>query len=238
MTENQSPKIETLKVIPRNGERILVASFYGTNRFPEYMDYHRKIFARFDIPINHVSIDFSRSSHGSAVDDFLKSIDGEYDYFVLFDIDSIPLRPDFIETAYAKVRDKRTVFGAAQQSNHIHVNNSLNHIYAGPCAFAISREMYEALGRPSFQETWRSDAAEEITWRAEELGYTVCFIFPSHVHEKRWQLGNGHQFGIGTTYGDCVFHAFVPTDVKSKELFIKKCEEVLARNASPALAHF
>ncbi|MBI4327977.1 MAG: hypothetical protein HY674_22330 [Chloroflexi bacterium] len=220
---------ENLKVLNKNGDRIVIAAFYGNNRPPEYLEYHRKVFAHFGLPINHVLADFSRCTHGSAVDGFLKAVDAAYDYFVLFDTDAVPLRSDFIDMAYDKTRDKRTVFGAAQQSNHIYVNNTVNHIYAGPCAFAISREMYVGLGRPTFSNTRRSDTAEEITWRAEEAGYSVCCVFPSHVTEKRWQLGNGHHFGIGTTYGDCVFHAFVPTDEKSKTLFIQTCEEILVR---------
>jgi hypothetical protein len=223
-----------LKILRVNGESIVIAAFYGSNRAPEYLEYHQKVSAYLRIPINYVLADFPRCSHGSAVNRFLAQIDPDYDYFILFDIDAVPLRSDFVDIAFDKIRDKRTVFGAAQQSNHISVNNTTNHIYAGPCAFAISRAMHVGLGRPTFAETRRSDCAEEITWRAEELGYNVCFMFPSHVHEKRWQLGNGHQFGIGTTYGDCVFHSFVPTDDKSKRLFVEKCERILAGHVPAA----
>jgi len=218
-----------LEVIEKHGERILVCSFYGSNRFSEYVEYHQRVFSHFKIPINHVNVDFSRYGHGSAINAFLDHIDNLYDYLILFDTDAVPLSGYFVDIAFQKIRDKRTVYGMAQQSNHIRVNNTFNHVYAGPCAFAISREMYIGLGRPSFLETPRGDCAEEITWRAEELGYSVCTVFPSHVHEVRWQLGNGHKFGIGTTYGNCVFHAFCQMEENSANLFIRKCEEILTR---------
>lgn len=217
-----------LRILQKNGERIIIASFYGNNRPPEYLEYQKKVFAHLGIPINHVFADFPQRSHGAAINGFVSRIDGEYDYLFLFDTDAVPLRRDFIDITYDKVRDKRTVFGAAQQSNHIRVNDTFNHIYAGPCAFAISRQMYVELGRPTFAGTGRSDCAEEITWHAEGLGYNVCVMFPSHVHERKWQLGNGHHFGIGTTYGDCVFHAYIQTEERSKRLFVETCERILA----------
>lgn len=223
-----------LKILNRNGERIIIASFYGKNRSSDYVEYHQRVFSHLDIPINYVLADFPRCTHGAAIDAFLASIGDVYDYFVLFDTDAVPLRRDFIEIAYDKIRDKRTVFGAAQQSNHISVNGSTNHIYAGPCAFAISRAMYIALGRPTFSETCRSDCAEEITWHAEERGFNVCVIYPSKVIEQRWELGNGHYFGVGTTYGDCIFHSFVQSDDRSRALFVETCKDLLAREPSSA----
>ncbi|MBI4657885.1 MAG: hypothetical protein HY735_03380 [Verrucomicrobia bacterium] len=221
-----------LRFLEKGGERLLVVAFCGNNRPPEFVEFQQKVFAHFNIPINHLFADFPNCSHGEGIDRFVATINDGCDYLLLFDTDALPLRRDFIDIAYDKIRDKRTVFGVAQQSNHIAVNGTVNHVYAGPCAFAISRKMYIGLGRPTFAETPRSDCAEEITWRAEELGYTICLMFPSHVHEKRWRLGNGHQFGIGTTYGDCVFHAFAQAEEESKQLFLQKCEEILNRSAS------
>jgi len=220
---------ENLRILEKNGERLLIATFYGENRPPEYAEYQQKVFDHFGIPLNQILADFSRCTHGDAIDDFLAKVEGSHDYLVLFDIDAIPLRHDLVEIAYDKIRDKRTVFGAAQQSNHIYVNGSVNHIYAGPCAFAISHEMYVALGRPTFGMTPRGDCAEEVTWRAEELGYNVCFMFPSHVQENLWRLGNGHQFGIGTTYGDLVFHAYLPANERSKQLFLGQCKRIISQ---------
>ncbi len=224
-----------LQALEHAGERVVIASFYGANRGARLADAQRRVFERFGWPINQVEVEFPRCTHGFAVDRFLTELGGDYDYFMLFDIDAVPLRSDFVNVAIDKIRDQRTVFGPAQQSNHIVVNDSVNHLYAGPSAFAISRKMYEALGRPTFDGTARSDCAEEITWRAEEQGYTVCLIFPAHVHERRWQLGNGHAFGIGTTYGDLVFHAFLPGNPTNERLFIEQCERLLAHPTADRL---
>ena len=216
-----------LKFIEKAGERIIIATFCGRNRPAEFADYQEKVFTHFGIPLNQVLADFSRLEHGSVIDEFILRLDGAWDYLILFDTDAVPLKADFIERAYEKIRDKTTLFGIAQQSNHILVNNCKNHLYVGPAALAVSKEMLVRLDRPSFLRNARSDTAEELTWRAEERGYTLAFIFPSHVRRRRWDLGNGHSFGVGTTYGDAVFHAFVPTDEESKKFFVRKCKEVL-----------
>ena len=220
---------QELKFLKRHGERILIASFFGNNRPCKFVEFQQKVFSNFGFPVNHVLTDFSRYGHGSAIDCFLRKVGRAYDYFILFDTDAVPLKPDFIKVVYDKIRDKRTLFGIAQQSNHIFVNSSKNHLYVGPGALAISRELYFRLGRPTFSDTHRSDTAEELTWSAEKLGCTVALIFPSHVHHRLWDLGNGHFFGIGTTYGDCVFHAFCPLQDRSRRLFARKCKQILGK---------
>lgn len=230
MTHLESVRTSGLQIIERGNERVVVASFCGNNRPPQFARYQQKVFNFFRIPLNQIQVNFSRVYHGPAVDVFLDRIDGAYDYFLLFDSDAVPLKPDFLELTYNKIRDGRTLFGLAQQSNHIYVNNSKNHLYAGPGALAISRKMFLRLGRPSFAETHRSDTAEELTWLAEEGGYTVALMFPSHVHQRIWDLGNGHHFGLGTTYSNCVFHSFLQNKPASRKLFVAKCKSILARN--------
>ena len=217
-----------LKVLRKGSERIVVAAFCGTNRPAQFARYQEKVFEHFGIPLNQVLVDFSRLYHGPAIDEFLRKIDRAYDHFILFDTDAVPLKRGFIDLAYEKIQDGRTLFGLAQQSNHIYVNNSKNHVYAGPGAFAISRKLYVRLGRPSFAETSRSDTGEELTWKAEELGCTVALIYPSHVHQRIWDLGNGHFFGLGTTYSNCVFHCFLQGKRRSQSLFVNKCKAILA----------
>lgn len=216
-----------LQFVQIAAERVVVAAFCGENRPFEFAEHQRKVFEHFGISINQVFVDFSQFNHGTAVDEFIRRIGRAYDCFMLFDTDAVPLRADFITQACEKIRDNRTLYGLAQQSNHIAINGSTNHVYVGPGALAISREMYVALGRPSFAGSRRSDTAEELTWRAEELGFTVALVFPRHVHRRLWDLGNGHTFGIGTTYGNCIFHAFAQNDPQSKRLFLRTCKWIL-----------
>jgi hypothetical protein len=148
----------------------------------------------------------------------------------------------FVDEIIDKIKDGNTVFGGAQQSNHIDVNNSKNHLYASLSFFSISSEIYKKLNLPSFESNSRGDVAEEIAWLVEEKGYNLCLSFPSSFIETTeeeqnkygvppfWNLGNGHKFGLATTYGDYVFHATMQLLPRSTELFIEKCNEICNKN--------
>ena len=115
-------------------------------------------------------------------------------------------------------------------------------MYASLSFFGISSAIYTKLGFPSFESNHRGDVAEEIGWMIEEKGHNLCLSFPSSFIETTteeqqkygvpafWDLGNGHKFGLGTTYGDYVFHATMQSVPRSTDLFVEKCIEVLKNN--------
>lgn len=102
--------------------------------------------------------------HPQAIDRDVSQHD--FDFLVLFDIDSIPLKQSFLHAVIENIKDEKTLFGIAQNS----CLNSTNHVYTGPGYVGLSKELYNAIGRPSFRETPRSDCVEELTWLAEEKG--------------------------------------------------------------------
>jgi hypothetical protein len=229
------------------GERCLVFSVYGDggrsqeeiSRHKLVMESQEKIFNKFDIPLNRFYHDFNYCGMGPKITSIVTALRSNFDYFIILDIDICPLRKDFIDDIIDKLKDKKTLFGGAQQSNHIVVNGSKNHLYASLSFFGVSTALYEKLGCPSFEYNHRGDVAEEIAWMVEERGYNLCLSFPSSYLEtsdeeqksfgtaRFWDLGNGHKFGLATTYGDMVFHATMQSLPRSTELFIKKCEEIL-----------
>ena len=75
--------------------------------------------------------------------------------------------------------------GLAQASNHI--NNGVH--VRGPCILAIARSALMQLGRP-VADPPRGDAAEELSWRAEEEGlpYKAWYQPP---HPSREGLAHG-----------------------------------------------
>lgn len=236
-----------LKAIPLNNERLVIAVFYGENRDSEFLTYHKKVYSHFKIPINYVKCPFPGISHGAAIDNFVKSSINIVDYWVFTDVDCIPLFPAFVDFIYDKIRDKRTVFGLAHQSNHkIGPNGTVFHPYCGTGLHAISKELYLRLGSPTYDDKIsRSDTSEEVTYKAEELGYATYIIWPSKTEGmtdeeckkhgidpvyKTSKLGNGPIFGMGTTYCDLFYHSMCMIIPRSKDLFINECKKVLAKN--------
>lgn len=229
-------------------ETMAIICFYGDGgrskeeieRHSKVMKSHQKVFRHYNIPINYIYHDFNRTGLGTALDYYAGQVLSNYvDYILHIDIDCIPLRRDFYQVIFDKLKDKKTVFGMAQQSNHIYVNNNKNHVYCGSSGFAISSKLYRELGSPSFQYTDRGDICEEITWLAESNGYNLCLVFPNKFYEttdeeqknygvsKYYDLGAGHKWGLGSTFGDIYFHATMQSVPRSTDIFLEKCEEIL-----------
>ncbi len=167
------------------------------------------------------------SHHALGLDDYFAQ-ELLHDAYLIFDIDCIPLQEWamswFLENAMAG-----TLVGCAQRANHL---NNGRHVYAGPCALAFSRETYDRLGRPSFRGTERSDVAEEITRGCEELNIPLTLLWPTHVELPKWSLLPGVEFGLGTTYGDLVYHAFEISKGATKDRFLSRSSEVLGYRPS------
>lgn len=204
---------------------IKVVTFYQNNIPKKVVHYQKKVLVKFNVPLEQVLVNVP---HSHAIDNYIKST--PFDYLILLDIDAIPLKAAFVEEI-VKIINSDTLFGIAQQSNHIEPQN---HPYAGPACLGLSKELYSALGRPSFRETSRSDCAEELTWLAEEKGFKVHLLWPSHVVKAKWPLGDNYVFGVGTTYDDLIFHTFEmgKYPIRNSRLFIQQCKSVLGEKSS------
>jgi hypothetical protein len=210
---------------------LAIVSFYHQFTSPAMFEWHQKVFNGFNLPVNYIptSGELSNYTHATAIDTFLRSTNA--DYVILFDIDCIPLHSGVVNSIVDIIRDQRTIFGVAQQSNHIiKPNGSFCHPYAAPACFGISRAVLETLNYPSFCPTDRGDTAEELTWLAEEnrkkiklkLWYPIRYQKPC----GDWHVGP-LPYGIGTTYGEeMVYHTFFSHQQSSVDLFVKKCESM------------
>lgn len=147
-------------------------------------------------------------------------IDKQFDHEVILflDVDAIPCNADAINT-YVEAAANCRLVGNIQRSNHIQNDQ---HLFAAPSALAISGDMMLSLGMPSARPNYRSDVAEEITFRAEEKGYPVDLYLPlrfdaAPAESPSWALRPGLQhkgqegsgiyakpdicYGRGTTFG-------------------------------------
>jgi len=191
----------------------------------ELAEAQTRVFAHFGIPHTAVVVDTWTYGKTEALHDEL--IRDCQTYRMFMEIDALPLRPDLGNLIRQKIDDGRTLFGVAQQSNHIRVNGTAIHAYAGPACLGITKQLYTDLGEPSFIPNARGDTAEEVTWRAEERGRTVALVYPADS-DGAWPLHNGMRFGHGVTYDNLCYHAFGALhNPASRAAYLRKCEEVL-----------
>lgn len=215
--------------------KCLIVSLYPDCISQSMIDYQKKVFDYFEIPLSQLKVvgRLAAETHAKAMEKIINS--KAFDYYIFFDIDAIPLKPEVINYILSVIRDDETLFGCAQQSNHIiKPNGTFVHIYAAPCCLGFSNKLYSKLGNPSFMPNYRGDTAEELTWQVESKELKLKLLYPTHsIGEPIWNLAH-LSYGIGTTYNDLIFHCFGATGNNGvckrediAEMFVEKCKEVL-----------
>jgi len=161
-----------------------------------------------------------------------------YHTILMLDIDCIPLSTAALEYTFDRA-EQGVLIGNAQRSNHIENNK---HIYPAPSCICLTRDMYEKLGKPSWQPTSRGDIGEELCYIAEEKGIEIEMFMPGKYEEipyftsterKPWPLKDGQpEFGIGTTFVDSngremFYHLFQSRLNVFNHLFFLKCASIM-----------
>lgn len=200
-----------------NNKKVFIGSYGFANLEPEISSYQEKVFKKYHTPINQYVGDVR---HPEFMDKIIREI--ESDYYVFFDIDCIPLKENVIQHLIDSIGEE-TMIGIEQQCNSKGV---IDHIYAGPACFAISSKFYNEISQPSFNETYRGDVGEELTYVCEALGKEFKVLPKFSSDDEIWSLKGGRFFGHGTTYGDgLVYHQFEIRNYSGD--FIKKCKKIL-----------
>lgn len=236
--------MNNLQITEINGERLLEVSICADHRDQSIPPWQKLVFEKFGSKINQMWFPFSKGlSHGQVLDWIVEQTKNlNIDYYIMWENDSIPLRSDYLQMVYDKIKDKNTIMGSAQQSNHkIKFDGTYNHPYPAT-PFCFSAQVYNKLGRPSLDHhVPRSDTYEEVAFKAEELGYNICIVWPKHtvglIEEEMKELGcktskspvgQGHFGGFGTIFGENLwYHQYFSPVSSHVSSFIKKCEEVL-----------
>jgi len=161
-----------------------------------------------------------------------------YDTVLLLDIDCIPLNTEALEYIFARA-EQGVLIGNAQRSNHLENNK---HTYPAPSCIALTKKMYEMLGKPSFNVTNQGDIGEELAYIAERKGIEIEMFMPDKHEEvpywntgerKLWDLADGQpQFGIGTTFvnkqgKEMFYHLFQSRLNVFNDLFFLKCASIM-----------
>lgn len=198
-------------------------TFYNDKVDPEVVEYQKKVFDLFKIPLLQVKSD-DWKGHGGEIDHYLQSIKSSYsdETICIWDIDCIPLLPGVVEH-FHKEAELGSIQSVAQKASHI--ENSI--IYASPACVCFSRNMWLFIGGPSFQPVeGKYDCGGLITYAARKHGVTVNLLYPVYVEEPKWPLDGEFMFGPGTNYQNAIYHAFLSRKGE-KDRFINKCKEVL-----------
>ncbi len=161
-----------------------------------------------------------------------------YHTILMLDIDCIPLSTEALEYVFERA-EQGVLIGNVQRSNHLDNNK---HIYPAPSCIALTKEMYQKLGKPSWKPTNRSDIGEELCYIAEEKGIEIEMFMPGKYEEiphwntgerKPWDLRDGDpQFGIGTTFvnkdgNEMFYHLFQSRLNVFNHLFFLKCASIM-----------
>jgi hypothetical protein len=199
-------------------------SLHWNNVDREMLAAHKQVMDHFRIPMNYHDKD--GVNHGSWMQWVINN--STSDVIVFMEPDCIPLNNNLF--GYIKFPHRNeTLVGIAQVSNHIPPKS---HIYAAPGFYAISKKVYNELGRPSFTETLRSDTAEEICYIAENKGLKYRALMPTYFEkpssEGLWPLSNLGYYGIGTVFENSIYHLYQSRKSENIELFVKRCDEVIS----------
>jgi hypothetical protein len=210
-----------------------IFSFYNKDVNPDVPFYQQAVFTHFGFSINQIFD--NKFSHG----DFLNYIctkESDTDYIIIFDIDCIPTKKNWLSLLLNDLLDPDSLVGAAQTANHLRDGKNL---YISPFFFAISTKYLKALNYPDMRMTEQIkksndfpdavDAGQHLSEVVSEKGGKLKFWWPTHIEEEKWPLFHPEhpRFGLGTTYNDCIYHAFYSRSNLSGR-FLEKCKSVLA----------
>jgi len=196
---------------------------YSYGNIPdEVVQYQKKVFDHFNLDIQQFVGGYD---HGQFLEKVLS--EAKTDYTIFFDIDCIPLVPDLYQIILNELVKEECLIGIEQTGYPRY------HIYAGPACLALSSSLYKKLESPQLNQNFRSDVAEELTWRCEERAIKVKYFKVSSIEQPKWRLGYDREFGIGTTYKynnlDVLYHQF---EIRyNYGNFIEKCKLILRASA-------
>lgn len=200
---------------------VTVLSIYMGNVISDTVDYQDRCVRKFLPKDWGFAQIHTTARHPEALDDLIREI--RSDIVVILDVDCVPLSTRAF-TFLERNASQGFLSGAIQRANHLS-NNA--HLYVGPFCMAFDVEQYRKFGSPSFNETYRGDVGEELTYRWEQHQQPLCFMYPSSVYSPQWDIDKKIRFGYGTTYQGMFYHQFCARDPEQQKMFIQKCTSIL-----------
>jgi hypothetical protein len=199
----------------------LIASVYMDNIPAEVVAAQRQVLQALAPPDFELRQVLTGRSHAAALDEIMAGAEAEL--VLILDIDCVPLTRAAIPALAAKAAGG-ALAGCVQRANHI---DNGAHLYVGPFCMALSRVLWNRLGRPSFEPTPRGDVGEALTYACEDAGAPLAMLWPSHVEAPQWDLTEGRRFGVNTEYDGAFLHTFNIRSREYQQRFVDRCRAIL-----------
>lgn len=205
-----------------------IYSFYNKNVSPRVAACQKAVFNELGFHIDQV---FDQQfTHADFLNHVCRNVT-DTKYIIIFDIDCIPTKKEWLSDLLRSLEQPRSISGAAQTANHLRDGKNL---YVSPFFFGISTAYLKELNYPDMSPTDDMDAGQNLTEAVIKNGGNINYWWPTDIEVEEWALYHPvhTKFGHGTTYNDAVYHAFQSRFDKSGR-FIKKCKSLL-----PAFTRF
>jgi len=203
--------------------KVSINSFYypGTNE--EFVNAHKEVMKHFNVPVNYFE---KHIHHAQFMQDIMQSSDADVVGFL--DIDCIPLQKNSINELVKFAALNKSIAGTVQATNHL---NPMSHLFVAPSCFFIWKDLYTAIGSPTFFPTNQTDVAQYVCHVAEQHGVRMKAFFPTHFEDEPeegvWRLHNYGLYGVGTVFAGKFYHLFQSRFQKNVNMFIKRCNQVI-----------
>ncbi len=180
-------------------------------------------------------------THGPSLTKFINETD--YEIYVFFNIDSIPLNKEIIPRLIKEAKDGKLI-GCM-------LRNGSRHLFAGDCGMAFNQELYDKCkvsfrrGRRDLEPEevekekkvcpWNlreddigfwveSDTGEKLQYKCEELGIPTILLKPTNIEHEEFKWLDGFVLGHGNTFDNAIWHQ--AETWKGTERLMKKMKEI------------
>jgi hypothetical protein len=217
-------------------------SLYKVGLNEEVIQAQKKVFDKFEIPIQQISFE---GYHDKGIEDYLNN-NKDYDIVTIFDVDCIPIKYSFLSKILNNVVNSKVIYGNAQSSNTYSSNKHKSLPYIAPSFISFTRELYETSPTKSFKFENKypnpegvlveSDVAEVFCRENEKRGVQLVYAYPTVTHGKPYWENDGRygtkpfKFGQGTEYESDTYHHFTIRDSNNHTSFIEYCNKIINEN--------